>query len=386
MSIERRNWGNVHLGDVVHQVKDKVDAFTYGLEYYLGGEHFNTDDLHVNGCGEIAGSTIGPAFIMRFKPGDVLLVSRNPHLRKMAVANFEGICSNVTYVLRADTDYILQEYLPFVVHSTEFWSFAIQNKRGSTNFYLNWSDFERYSFRLPSLDEQRHIAELLWAADKVIMQSKGTLSCLYQIKELISNSLVKELSSGINEVFLGDLIEYASGQVDPRQEPYNKMPLVAPNHIESNTGKLLGIETAEEQHSISGKYIFKKGNIIYSKIRPALNKVIIADFDGLCSADMYPITPKDNRLNVRFLYYVLSSKLFINYATIESVRTSIPKLNRNAMSKFKFAYISPKDQKKYVQELDFIQESIDSTITYISETQNMFKILVDRMIGGAHDV
>lgn len=141
MNTDKSSWAHVYLGDVVRQIKDQVDAFDCGLQYYVGGEHFNTDDLHLNGRGKIVDSTIGTAFIMRFKPGDVLLVSRNPHLRKVAVADFDGICSNVTYVLRADTDILLQEYLPFVIRSSDFWNFAMQNKRGSTNFYLNWFRF-----------------------------------------------------------------------------------------------------------------------------------------------------------------------------------------------------------------------------------------------------
>lgn len=386
MNTDKSSWAHVYLGDVVHQIKDQVDAFDCGLQYYVGGEHFNTDDLHLNGRGKIADSTIGPAFIMRFKPDDVLLVSRNPHLRKMAVADFDGICSNVTYVLRTDTDKLLQEYLPFVMRSSDFWNFAMQNKRGSTNFYLNWSDFEKYTFKLPPLDEQKRIAELLWTADDVLQQRRNSLSCLYQIKEIITNEFVKEIASGIDEVYLGDLIEYASGQVDPKLEPYSKMPLVAPNHIESNTGKILKIETAEEQHAISGKYFFREGNVVYSKIRPSLNKVIIANFDGLCSADMYPITPKDKRISTRFLYYLLTSRIFVDYATRESVRTSIPKLNRTAMSKFKFAYLQPAKQAEFVQKLSTIDETIDSNLINIEETKNLLSQLIDRAMGGASDV
>lgn len=386
MNTDKSSWAHVYLGDVVRQIKDQVDAFDCGLQYYVGGEHFNTDDLHLNGRGKIVDSTIGTAFIMRFKPGDVLLVSRNPHLRKVAVADFDGICSNVTYVLRADTDILLQEYLPFVIRSSDFWNFAMQNKRGSTNFYLNWSDFEKYTFKLPPLDEQKRIAELLWTADDVLQQRRNSLSCLYQIKEIITNEFVKEIASGIDEVYLGDLIEYASGQVDPKLEPYSKMPLVAPNHIESNTGKILKIETAEEQHAISGKYFFREGNVVYSKIRPSLNKVIIANFDGLCSADMYPITPKDKKISTRFLYYLLTSRIFVDYATRESVRTSIPKLNRTAMSKFKFAYMQPAKQAEFVQKLSTIDETIDSNLINIEETKSLLSQLIDRAMRGASDV
>jgi len=86
-------------------------------------------------------------------------------------------------------------------------------------------------------------------------------------------------------------VRVATGQVDPKVEPYRSMTLVAPDHIESNSGRLLKKETASDQRAISGKYLFVKGDIVYSKIRPYLRKAILADFDGLCSADMYPLKP-----------------------------------------------------------------------------------------------
>jgi type I restriction enzyme, S subunit len=79
------------------------------------------------------------------------------------------------------------------------------------------------------------------------------------------------------------------GQVDPTNTRYHSRTLIAPNHIESGTGRVLMMETVEEQQAISGKYLVSAGEIIYSKIRPALNKLCIAPEDGLCSADMYPL-------------------------------------------------------------------------------------------------
>ena len=121
----------VTLKDVVCRIKDKVDKDNTELEFYIGGEHFDNVELRITKKGVIKGSTIGPAFHMRFLPGDVLLMSRNPHLRKAGVVDFEGICSD------------------------DFWKFAEENKKGSTNFFLNWSDFEKYEFNLPDIDTQK---------------------------------------------------------------------------------------------------------------------------------------------------------------------------------------------------------------------------------------
>ena len=154
----------VKLKDVVMRVKDKVDKDNTDLEFYVGGEHIDGNEICVTKKGIIQGSTIGPAFHMAFKAGDVLLMSRNPHLRKASMVDFDGICSDVSYICRTkDNDVLLQCYLPFLLQSDDFWRFAEENKKGGLPFFLNWSDFERYEFELPSIEKQRELSDLLWA-------------------------------------------------------------------------------------------------------------------------------------------------------------------------------------------------------------------------------
>ena len=154
----------VILKNVVERIKDKVDKDNTDLEYYIGGEHFDNGEIQISRKGIIAGSTIGPAFHTRFMPGDVLLMSRNPHLRKASVVDFEGICSDVSYVCRTkDESVLMQKYLPFIFQTDHFWKFAEENKKGSTNFFLNWSDFEKYEFNLPSIEKQKKLVDLLWS-------------------------------------------------------------------------------------------------------------------------------------------------------------------------------------------------------------------------------
>jgi len=65
----------------------------------------------------------------------------------------------------------------------------------------------------------------------------------------------------------------ASGLVDPREEPYCQMQHVGPENIEKDTGRILETQSASELGLISGKFYFDSNSIVYSKIRPNLNKV-----------------------------------------------------------------------------------------------------------------
>jgi type I restriction enzyme S subunit len=95
-------------------------------------------------------------------------------------------------------------------------------------------------------------------------------------------------------------------------------------------------ETARDQHAISGKYQFVKGDIVYSKIRPYLKKAILADFDGLCSADMYPLKPVEN-VSAGFIFASILAHHFSKYAEAVSVRSGMPKINREELAAYAIA-------------------------------------------------
>lgn len=162
----KAGWTTVAFGDVVRQVKDKVDPEASGLERYVAGEHMDTDDLRIRRWGEIGDGYLGPAFHMRFKPGQVLYGSRRTYLRKVAVADFEGITANTTYVLEsANPDVLLPELLPFIMQTEAFNQHSVRESKGSVNPYVNFSDLAWFEFALPPIEEQRKVAGLLVAID-----------------------------------------------------------------------------------------------------------------------------------------------------------------------------------------------------------------------------
>jgi type I restriction enzyme, S subunit len=188
---ERKTWTKIAFGDVVEHIKDRVqDIFACGLTEYIRGEHFEPGNLRLIGRSTIGDGKHGSAFHMRFRRGDVLYVSRNPQLRKVAVADFNGICANTTYVCRAKEEYLIQELLPFIMQTESFVEYTIRHKRGSTNFYLNWSDISGYEFTLPPLEEQRRIAKLLWAAENYRRRIRDTLDCLRAVKSATEVELI----------------------------------------------------------------------------------------------------------------------------------------------------------------------------------------------------
>lgn len=167
LNLDKSDWKRVTLGEVAAASKEKVDPADGSVERYVAGEHMATDDMKIHRWGDVGDFDLGPAFHRRFRPGQVLYGSRRTYLRKVAVADFDGVCANTTFVVQTkDEGVFLQEFLPFVMTSAPFHAFAIAESKGSVNPYVNWSDIERYEFDLPPLEDQKRIADILWAVER----------------------------------------------------------------------------------------------------------------------------------------------------------------------------------------------------------------------------
>ena len=150
------------------------------------------------------------------------------------------------------------------------------------------------------------------------------------------------------------------GQVGGDDEQFRERILIAPNHIESGTGRILYLETADEQGAISGKYLVGPGDIVYSKIRPALNKACISTGNWLCSADMYPVSITESRLQTRFLLYFMLSEPFVRLVVDDSMRVAMPKINRDTLATCPLLVPEPDEQDAIIDFLDRETAKIDA--------------------------
>lgn len=160
-------------------------------ERYIGLEHMDSGSLRIRRWGTER-ALDGQKLAM--KKDDVLFAKRNAYIRRVAVAPFDGLFSAHGMVLRAKTDVCLHEFLPVFMSSDYFMERAIKISVGSLSPTINWSSLNREEFEIPSLDEQRRIADLLWAADDAISYyislhkslSDLSKSCLYRWLSVIN--------------------------------------------------------------------------------------------------------------------------------------------------------------------------------------------------------
>lgn len=181
-------------------------------------------------------------------------------------------------------------------------------------------------------------------------------------------------------VLLGDVARIDAGIVDPTMEQYRRLPHISAEHITSVTGELRGIKTAEDDGMESGKYLFQSGNVLYSKLRPYLRKAAIPEFDGLCSADMYPIKTDSTRLRPGYLRLMLVSDRFTAFANEASARSRMPKLNREQLFSYPCVLPSVERQKDVEiavqQQLAAVEDARQAAAAQLRELTQLANALI----------
>lgn len=231
-----------------------------------------------------------------------------------------------------------------------------------------WSKLEQFNSRFPEdmkksllqyaiqgkLVEQRPeegTAEELFAQ---IQEEKQRLIAEKKIKkekplpEITEDEKPFDIPESWKWVRLLSVVDITTNLVQPSK--YAEYMHIAPDNIEKGTGRLLECRTVQEDKVASGNHLFKKGQLIYSKIRPLLRKAVIAPFDGLCSADMYPMETALNKKYV--LFYLLSDAYNIQIAEAMSSRVKMPKINQSELSKILFPLPPLDEQKRIVEKLE----------------------------------
>ena len=167
------------------------------------------------------------------------------------------------------------------------------------------------------------------------------------IERCIDDELPFEIPKSWEWVRFFSVVEIATNLVSP--ERYFDYMHIAPDNIEKSTGTLLECRTVAQDKVSSPNHLFFKGQILYSKIRPLLRKAVIAPFDGLCSADMYPLKTPINKEYL--LRYILSDSFNAQVATAMSSRVKMPKINQAELSKVLIPVPPIQEQERIVNKI-----------------------------------
>lgn len=313
------------LGDLVDKIVGDEDRLTTTREYYIGGEHIETDRIAVYNRGNLTDeqrNILGYQFHYPFEPGDILFMTKNPYLRKCGMVLFEGICSIATFVIRTKDDTVLdQRFLAVLMQTDDFWDYLEANKSGSVNYFITWKTLEKYEFNLPTLEEQKKIADIAWAFEKV--------RCAYEKILIETDNLVK---ARFIEMF-GEpgKDEYGWGLkklkdcciLNPRRpgniEEHTPVSFV-PMPAVSENGKIDCSDVREYGDVKKGFTYFAENDVLFAKITPCMENGKGGVAEGLSngygagSTEFHVLRPIEGVSNPYWLYILTMFKDFRNSA------------------------------------------------------------------------
>lgn len=259
-----------------------------------------------------------------------------------------------------NTELVERDFLHFLMLETleEMASHA----HGIAMKHITKGKFEAIEVAIPPLPEQRRIVARIKECMERVEEIENLRQSSIAERAFLAESLVEAQLANLDgeDVSMADVCEITSRLVDPREAQFQTLLHVGGANIESKTGRLIELKTAAEENLKSGKFVFDESVVLYNKIRPYLMKVARPNFSGLCSADMYPLTPKANKATRDFLYYVLMSRRFTDYAISGSNRAGMPKVNREHLFAYRFTLPSLAVQQQICEHLDSSVEAVHS--------------------------
>jgi len=376
-------WTKVRFGDVVEQVKDKVDPATSGLERYVAGEHMDTDDLKIRRWGIIGDGYLGPAFHMRFKPGQVLYGSRRTYLRKVAVADFEGITANTTYVLESkNPDLLLPNFLPYLMQTDTFHEHSIQQSKGSVNPYINFSDLAWFEFALPPIEEQIIILNVIKNSTDYVENLLYASSKLLNIRKAMQNELLihrpKEKGSKIIE--LNDI-----AYINPTDAPLSpEAPFIPMQAVDEWQRDIVRFEVKGNRGGVRAV----AGDVIMARITPCLENGKIAQIpayiDRCGGSTEFIVLRAKNNIDKSYLYWLIASESIRKIAiNMMSGTTGRQRVSANDVASLNVPELSYIEQKRIAKEIDKVEYNRSKLGNRLNSAKKFHHLMLNRFLLGA---
>lgn len=315
--------------DIAYNITQKRAPQKEDSLKYIGLEHLDSGSLTVNRYG-LDVDLKGDKLVMT--KGDVLLGKRNAYLRRAAIAPHDGLFSAHGMILRPKENVIDKDFFPFFIASDYFFDEVIRISVGGLSPTVNWRDLKELEFNLPSLSEQKVLADKLWAAYEV---KQSYLKMIEATQEMVKSQFI--------EMFGNPVSNSKNWKTKPMKEVAPEEPSIDKqvgkvwvlnlDMIESNSGKVIEKVYVDEASLLSVSP-FDEGNVLYSKLRPYLNKVVIPNGKGYATTELVPLRPNRDRLNLTFFSHLLRGDDFVTYANSISTGTKMPRMPLNDLRKF----------------------------------------------------
>ena len=383
-------WSKIRFGEICKNITERIDdPKQAGTDYYVGLEHLDSEDPKINRYGDP--STVNSSKF-RFKSGQVLFGRRRAYLRKLAIADREGICSTDIFVLDTIEGSVIKDFLPLLMQTEEFFNIVLTHSAGSLSPRIKWSHLAKQEFWIPSISEQEKIVKVIQNIDAAISCTQDLLDKLTIFKNSKANELltvglghtkfkkVKSLFGNYERIpeewvleKIGNFLKINMGQ-SPPSESYNKEKNGLPFYQGvSDFGVLFPKVMSWCSDS---KKIADKDQILFS-VRAPVGDINITNSKCCIGRGLAALDPCDNDLY--YCYYLIKNNKsrFLVY----SQGTTYDAINKDEIANTKVPYTKNKEEQRKIASILFgLDDNINKLSSHLSILKTMRKSILNQKL------
>lgn len=367
LAVDKSTWTKMRFEDFVQNVTDRVDdPSTSGVDRYVGLEHLDPGTMVVSRWGS---PDEVEAQKLRFRRGDVIFGRRRAYQKKVARADFDGICSAHALVLRARPERVHPDFLPVFLSSDLFLDRAIKISVGSLSPTVNWRDLKVQEFLLPPLADQQRIADLLWSLYSDRDSRKKINDALSNLRFLAIEAVFGRIEGGRT---LSDYCELDGIRIGPfgaqlHVSDYvnDGVPVVMPQDLDSGRIDVSSIkQVSEEKAQELSLYRLREGDILLPRRGDLDRRALVTEQESgwLCGTGSVRVRPKEG-VNPEALILALSSRKIVEWLESHSTGTTMPNINAGIVAKIPVQLPDPVVVERKLLEV----RALDDALTFIKD-------------------
>ncbi len=385
------DWPIVRFGDVVKDVKEsEKNPLEVGLERFIGLEHIEPLSLHVKEWGSLIEEAV--SFTRRFRKGQVLFAKRRAYQRKVAIAEFDGVCSSDILTLEAKQEKLLPELLPFIVRSNRFFDHALDTSSGSLSPRTRWSQLQDFEFALPTLGEQRRISKLLWGIDHACVNWRCVRGNLIQLKQSFLDlefNLKHRSGSTLREAIkLKEAADLQTGiakgkkynGVKTVELPYLRVANVQEGHLDlTETKTIVLAETEVDRYRVRENDVLIIEGGDFDKV--GRGTIWRSEIDLMLHQNhVFCVRPKSGELRPEYLSYQTNSRYGKAYFLKCAKKTSnLASINSTQVKNFPLLLPPIDQQDAFIDKLSPVESQLRQIEEHLHEL-NALKNAVERNV------
>ena len=393
---------DVTFGKICKNVSTRVnDPKNSNYERYVGLEHLDTIEPKILRFGSTQNVK---SSMTLFSKKQILFGRRNWYLRRVAVADFDGICSADIYVLEAKGSQILPDFLPLFMHSNQFFDETMKYSSGSMSTRVKWSDLEKIKFTIPFISEQKKIIKIISVIDESITKTQNLLDKLKTYKESKANDL---LTKGIGHTKFKKVKSFFD-TYDEIPGEWNVLKLkdictekpeyganvsavekneLLPRYIRitdlNDDGSLRTKEWKSINEEKAKPYLLQEGDFLFARTGATVGKTYVyRKKDNRCAYAGYLIRfkPNNKSLNPDFLFYFTHSTKYWKWLVATQTWGVQPNVNAEQYSNMSIPLPPLLEQQKIASILTQLDEQYRQLENHLSLLKTMRKSMINEKL------